>query len=276
LARTAIVDNRTGIYKTNFNDQNTVLFGVGYSSASHVPSMSYRLPGQSLTPFRDSQQYAADGKSSGGVFYATGTNMEGLTGPVWSKNRIEIPLNVSVQSKISIRRDTANSSYQMGYFNFASGTWEGIGQGFDPKQFTNSISTFDDRAHATHSMAAFAPSMLLPRDSKAHVEAMGEPIQTYGFPFAWKYHATASQLYHMTGVIDKPFLVEKFVVMVSASFSGSVSSFSQSVSRDDFTETHTNLFTMAANTFFILNQKENQVVVVEEKLNREYITTSLT
>lgn len=260
LARTAIVDNRTGIYKTGFNDQNTVLFGVGYSSASHVPSMSYKLPGQSLTPFRDSQQYGADGKSSGGVFYTTGTNIEGLAGPVWSKNKIEIPLNVSTQSKISIRRDVLNTSYQVGYFNFAAGTWEGIGQGLDPKQFTNSISAIDDMAHSTHSIAAFGPSMLLPRDSRAHVQALGEPIQTYGFPFAWKYHATASQLYHMTGAIDRPFLVEKFVVMVSASFSGSVSSFSESVTRQASIETHTNLFTMAANTFFIMNQRENQEV----------------
>lgn len=260
VARTAVVDNRTGIFKAGFFDQNTVLFGVGYSSASHVPSMSFKFPGQSLTPFRDSQQYAADGKSAAGAFYSTGSNIEGLTGPVWSKNKIEIPLNCSAQSGISIRRDILSHSYQMGYFNFESGKWEGIGQGFDPKQFTDSIATADDLAHATHSMAAFAPSVLLPRDSRAHVRAMGESIQTYGFPFAWKYHATSSQLFHMSGAIDKPFLVEKFVVMVSASFAGSAASFSESITRNDAVETNTNLFPMAANTFFILTQKERQNV----------------
>lgn len=267
----------------NFTQSN-IYFGLGVPTASlYIPRLTYlttsltmtgsaavragivdtffenqryNIVSQAFVPYKDNDQFQADGKSTGGSFWLTGTNIEGLTAPVWSKTKLEIPITVTTNSTFKIRRDVNNDSYQMGYFNFSSKTWEGAGLGFDLKMFNDQATTPGLSAMLTHSLCGFATAMMTPRDSAWHIRALGEQVESFGFPFASKYHATSSQLFPMRNLINKPFLVEKFVVMVSASFSGSISSYSESMTRPF--ETNTNLFPIASNTFFIMNQKTKQ------------------
>lgn len=99
-------------------------------------------------PFRDSANFASDGKSEGSRFFATGTLItdggEGFTSPLWSKKKIEIdissnPCSFKYVISQSLTSDTtttttasypSGSSYPMAYFNFQTRMWEGIGTGW--------------------------------------------------------------------------------------------------------------------------------------------------
>ena len=250
----------SSIYIPSLLNLTTSLTGSGRVAAGIADTFigipEYRSS-SSFVPFKDNDQFASDGKSQGASFFSTGSNIENFTTPLWSKNKIEIPLNVSSDSTIKIRRDINYNSYQMGYFNFANRTWEGIGVGYDVKLLTDQACP-DRLTLITHSCAGFATSLMVPRDSPWHIRGMGEVIQSFGFPYATKYHATSSQLLSLKNIIDKPFFVEKFVLFVSATFAGSATSISETITRNALEENNTNLFPIAANTFFIMNQRSKQ------------------
>jgi len=78
---------------------------------------------------------------------------------------------------------------------------------------------------------------------------MAQPTNTFGFPFHPKFAATGSQVFNVSSVIDRPFLVEKVVYEFSASLSNKT------------TSADSNPFTRHPEgvTFFILNQRAGNI-----------------
>lgn len=175
-------------------------------------------PGQDLTPFKDNDNPAVDGKSSGNPFYVTGSNPSifgsDLQQPLWSKTKIEIPINIPTEHSISIRVDSSDAtreSHSMAYHNFDTGIFEGIGRGRPETSFASIREALDDE------MMGFAPS-LLPLDEPYRSAGAGYVTNAFGFPAHAKYHATSSQLINLSDYIDEPFLIEKFSIELSTSF----------------------------------------------------------
>ena len=185
--------------------------------------------GQDLRPFRDSGHLELDGlvSNSSNVpnpFYSTGSAVnivgEGFAQPLSAKTIIEIPLVSSVASTILLENNTANSrNFPMGYWNFTSGTLEGIGSGkdFDTYNLATSIAVkqfLDEQCIATN-FNIFNP---LDLGSNPSLVAANQQTSVFGFPYHNKFHATSSQLYSMSEILSEPFLLEKEVLELSATF----------------------------------------------------------
>lgn len=218
-----------------------------------LPFMHF-TPGQELTPFRDNDQPAADGKSSTDPFFTTGSADllvgGGFSSPLWSKNKIEIDLPVTSTTTFSIVRgspDTVilgpNDSFHspMGYYNFTNKIWEPIGIGFQVDR-----TTLTD---AVEYLTVGFFNGLLPRSTVASVQGMGYCGSDFGFPYHPKYHATSSQTLDMSQYINEPFLLEKAIITIGSA--------SWTIGSIDLTLPGLGL-TGSANTFFLLNQRKNQ------------------
>jgi hypothetical protein len=97
------------------------------------------------------------------------------------------------------------------------------------------------------------------------VAGAGHVVNDFGFPFGPRYHATSSQLLNMSQYINKPFLLEKFVLLISASFSGNLDGYRTPTGSYDFTSPQSPFpvlpelnepLPFAMNTFFIMNQRK--------------------
>ena len=77
---------------------------------------------------------------------------------------------------------------------------------------------------------------------------VGDPVSTFGFPTAIRYHATSSQTLSMSGSITSPFLIEKMVYYFSASYSSSYGDAVYPAGSAWITD-------LAISNFFILNQR---------------------
>jgi len=192
-------------------------------------------PGEDLKPFVEDKLYASTPKAFTDPFYLTGSTVIdvglGFTNPLRSKTKIEIDLNPVRTTRFGEIRDNITSaafwdSYRqhlMVYYNHDLGTWEKAGLDGAywsasgavpiPSQFTN---IFDMNIGA--SMTAFSPGrgscMAL---TGSNLRAAAAPISNFGFPVAAKFHATSSQCLNMSQFIDRPFVVEKFVLEFSSS-----------------------------------------------------------
>jgi hypothetical protein len=80
----------------------------------------------------------------------------------------------------------------------------------------------------------------------------GHPIDTYGFPYAAKFHATSSQLLDMSNYISEPFLLEKIVLEVS----GAQFTMFDTIDTGGLYSLTSSVFPATVNTFFILNQTD--------------------
>jgi len=284
-------DGRTGNYKVNFDDTYSVVFtssnvynpSIGFptgyiwlnnsssndlsasiqtkgtirsSIVEDLPYFNFNHVGQELTPFRDNNQPAVDGKSENNPFFATGSAVlevgEGFSSPLWSKNKIEIDISVATPCSATLflsgvnwstatrpGSETDGISYEMCYYNFASKTWQGAGTGTPYGFFHDAVNhgpsitgraPFEDRI-----MFGFAPGIvntypfgLSVADAntlKTQVTGVfewqasaGQPFTNFGFPYHPKYHATGSQTLQMDRYINQPFLLEKIVVELSAAY----------------------------------------------------------
>jgi hypothetical protein len=240
-------------------------------------------PGQSIEPFVDFGNPASENKADAetnqsGSFWITGSKAkdvgEGFEQPLWAKTKIEIDITPSqkcgLQANDSIEPTASlNDNFMMGYWNKNAKLWQGIGSG--KRFYSHFLAELSESAatnlnqevvltpfledssttigfHWTHgySTAGGGAATGFPLDT-----FRGLPINNYGFPFHPKFHATSSNLIPMSDYIDKPFLLEKIVLIFSASFSfgdGRIGFNSGA------------LDTWAANlmtTFFILNQRNN-------------------
>src|SRR5690606_12977348 len=83
-------------------DFSTSLYQAGALKKGVGDNLAHFTPGQSFQPFRDLDNPAADAKSTGDEFYATGSKVDevgpGFSQPLWSKTKIEIDLSVDGSS----------------------------------------------------------------------------------------------------------------------------------------------------------------------------------
>jgi len=215
--------------------------------------------GEDLKPFVEENLYAITSASFNDPFYTTGSAPAdvglGFTSPVRSKTKIEIDISPHETAEIGMLvQSGANKIFPMGYYNFGRSRWEPIGRGrdfFTTGSATNPTRTYTRADFLAEAMIAFSPSIyqgsvpgtdpLFPSLRKYHGGA-GAVISNFGFPYHPKFHATGSQVFHMTGVLNQPFLCEKIVFETSCSY--------------DHTRT-TNAGEISAFSFFILNQRDN-------------------
>jgi hypothetical protein len=274
------IDGRTGDYKINYDDTNTVDFissdqylpGIGFAensiwlknsqsndlTSSIVTTGNIRsqvieglpffhfTPGQELTPFRDNDQPAVDGKSSNNPFYATGSAVsdigEGFTSPLWSKNKIEIDITPSSTHEVSVTNTTGfNTNFPMMYWNNETKLWEGIGLG---KEFDDYLDTSLDGVKKTlHELPiGFATSISFTIAAGATNAGyiFGSPISNFGFPGHAKFYGSSSNQIQMSNYINEPFLLEKIVLYISSGL--------------DLNNLGSSALT-AVTSFFILNQR---------------------
>jgi hypothetical protein len=231
-------------------------------------------------PFKESELFGHDLNGSTDPFYLTGSSIEdvgfGFTSKLASKTVIQININPIAEYSASIKNgeelngynpatDTTNAkefigteNYPMMYFNFHERSWQGIGRGLPtslagtPGQNERSLAE-----NIVSQMYGFSPSYAIFAQNDGYFAA--SPFSNFGFPLHPKFHATGSQLFHLSGVIDGPFLVEKIVYEFSASYStGSLSA------HNDINDTTSKLTEGTGllgdegtpiSTFFILNQR---------------------
>lgn len=246
-------------------------------------------PGQDLQPFRDDGHPAVVGKSvvSGSTqnpFYATGSRVadvgEGFSQPLWSKTKIEIDLTAIGGGQLNIRNaynpgGAFKTQYQMGYFNFNTRVWTGLGDGFaDYSPYLGTPDLFAS-SFINNSFIGFAPSMGIPESPNpielnygaAPLMAAGYPISQFGFPHNPKYAAEDAYLYPLSGVLSGPFLCEKMVVEFTASFDASSTNnfspyYDSGAPENPGDQTYTTASFAVAN-FFILNQRKQYRLSLE-------------
>ncbi len=287
------LDGRTGNYKVDYNDQYSVVFtssnnyipAIGFPvgniwltnsssndlGASIVTTGSIRpriidplpffhfSPGQEMQPFHDQQQFAADAKGAPvqNPFFATGSAEtlvgEGFNSPLWSKNKIEIPIpvasNTELNSRIGVAGTGLNSSdySPMAYYNFTTNVWEKIGVGLE-LNVTSSIEDFFGYYPIGFGSGLF-PN---PNNILNSIQNIGFCTTGLGFPFHPKFHATSSQTLEMKNYITEPFILEKAILQM-----GNVS-FDLGKLDSTLFSTPSNIISSSVATFFILNQRYNQ------------------
>jgi len=240
------------IYSTIVAPTGSVISSV----IDNLPFIHF-TPGQEITPFRDSDQPAVDGKSSGDSFYATGSAVadvgEGFTSPLWSKNKIEIDISTDTSASLYTYARKADITKNLAYYNFITKKWELLAGDHGPYLF-NQFGT---------ARMAFSPS-LMTWTNGLDPGNKGLATTTFGFPFHSLYAATSSQLLSMKNYINEPFLLEKVVIDFTGSFQSGFSQVFQPgtlFSGEDpplpYDPTAPIEFSSsyAVNNFFILNQR---------------------
>jgi len=258
IARTAGVDNRSGRGLSFYDDSNTRTF-----ISTSVPMMSTPVlsesfprqikmnPGQELQPYFDSGQEAVDGKSSSDPFWSMGSDFDGLREPLWSKHKIEIDITPQIQTAMTA---TQTSGYGAIY-NFDTKRWIQGGQ-----ETLNVMSPATGKYNPLN--FGFTPSF-----HTKYIELLtalrnngGQPFSNFGFP--WSMQVPNSSLFKMSTVIDKPFLLEKVYIQLSASYiKGIDPDLYQNVfdiDGNDFYDSLNNdkpADSFVINNFYILNQR---------------------
>ena len=186
----------------------------------------------------------------------------------------------------------SGSSYQMAYYNFDLQVWEGIGTGW-PLQGNNitMVSPYGDNlsnknnsswrdsmkygtigfnagivnlrskivnqlTSSTAQQVDYANhflSLAPPQQDIFGQRLAGMPTDSYGFPYAPKFHATSSQVLNMSNYIDRPFLLEKVIVEIS----GAQFTMFDSVNTGGYYSLTSSVLPATVNNFFILNQRKN-------------------
>lgn len=246
-------------YMTTFNRDGMLVTGSIVKGVGDNSQWVHFSPGQEMQPFHDEKQFAADAKglTIENPFFATGSAEtlvgEGFSSPLWSKNKIVIPLPVvsassigPVKGKFSSSPSAFENTYNspMGYYNFDRKVWEpiGVGLNFNTSTLRNAIEYIP---------IGFFNGLLFIENAAplANLHNMGYCGSDFGFPYHPKYHATGSQTLDMSQYITEPFLFEKAVITL-----GEVSWEIGSINLSNVTSN----ITGSINTFFILNQRRNQ------------------
>lgn len=237
----------------NFISSSTIYFGLNVPTGSnYVPEISfmtssltgsngrvvagisdtffynqrYGTISSSFEPFRDSEHPSLDGTTRQDPFWTSGSNYAGLTAPVWSKDKIEIDFTPLTASSMTGSRPISNirtTSY-MAYYNFAERRWNQLVPTgpFTPGTRLTSTNYFGQLKGFSSSHNVRWGSNFWNSSSQITIEKRylnrGRPISTFGFPFNDIFEATSSMLLPMSNYINRPFLVEKVFVMMSASF----------------------------------------------------------
>jgi hypothetical protein len=247
-----LITDFTGSLYTSSGSQ--IVKGIG-------DNLAHFTPGQALTPFRDSSQFAADGKNANNVFFATGSATEligeGFNEPLWSKTKIEINLDTVTSFSLGERLGpVSGSDFLMAYYNFASQSWNPVGAAAQTTTFiSQTLATSGSGVTNFFRQKAigFAGAQNTTNASFAGTVLNGiRPVREFGFPFDGKYFVTktgtsSSILMPMSNSINAPFLLEKIVL----EFSGAL------YSGDSAGEWGGGATGFCSTFFFILNQKSN-------------------
>lgn len=287
---------RTSVLSGNvlYNDANTIrfatssiYFGLGLSTTSpYITTLSYltgtltgsgrvvagvadnfmEFSGSSPNePFRDDDQFAADRKGFGDPFWATGSSYEGLTAPLWSKNKVEIDFTpTTVSSLTGSQAAAAGVSSYVGYYDFAARKWQPLINVAAAGGEVDGAGTSYNELLWGFSASHNVKYQVLPTATTARgFLGRGRPMSTYGFPFSTRWEATSSNSIPVSNYITRPFLVEKIFVMMSASFSLSTRPGGLDDARDFNTDPFYNTPKISCsyviNNMFILNQRSGQV-----------------
>jgi hypothetical protein len=206
-------------------------------------------PGQELTPFRDNDQPAVDGKSQNNPFFATGSAVlevgEGFSSPLWSKNKIEIDISAVNSTSLLTFCQNTGVTKNLAYYNFNTKLWEPLAGGHSPGEFSDFGAA----------KMAFTPSLMTYANGLEPANK-ARATTTFGFPFHPIYAATSSQLLSMKTYIDQPFLLEKIVVKFTASFQSGIGDvFDQTQQFDWNGDPIYFSSSYAVNNIFVINQR---------------------
>jgi len=278
---------------------SVVYYGLGIPTGSiHLPSLSSltgSLTGSSkvragisdtfldisknrsssslMIPFRDSGQQAADKRASTDPFWTTGSSVGSFTAPLWSKNKIEIDFSPLTASSLTGSRGGQSGSSYMGYYNFTSKKWDalrpsGIETGkLDPGGVCSS-STSPNYNHLLWGFSAshnkrYSANQFLGINSR-HLLSRGRPMSSFGFPWSGIFESTSSSMIPMSKFINKPFVVEKIYIEMSASFrlctlNGTLNN-TKAYDGSPFYENGHYSSSYVINNIFLLNQRKSPVV----------------
>lgn len=258
-----------GLPATNIHVQNELKFMTSSLSGSGGvirtgvgPSLilySASLP--TYTPFVDSQQYAADAKSSNALLFASGATLQGFGSPLWSKYKIEVNLSTTVSQTLGDKWGPVYSeSYNMAYYNHVSATWQPVGS---PRVATYYISqalatpTVGVMPWFTEKAIGFGAHSVFRNIAGTNQEVLQQvrAFREHGFPFAGKYFVpptgpSSSILYPLSNIINRPFLLEAVVVDFTGSFN----------SGDLLCSWGGGALGSATSFFFILNQRNGATI----------------
>lgn len=257
----ATVDDLVTDFTTSLYQTGTVKKGIG-------DNLAHFTPGQSFQPFRDLNNPAADGKSTGSEFYATGSKVEdvgpGFSQPLWSKSKIEIDIS-TVQSKTIGYRSGTNvggDDFAMMYYNAGTKTYMPVGSRKRWDEYENA-SGVQYENFVNEKAIGFLPAVtIVAADSDARYFHQ-TPTSVFGFPYASKYFinpddpVSSSILIPVSNYTSNPFLIEKIVVSFSCSH----------FAPDWETNAGAGLAAHAINTFFILNQRKQGKIQTTLKLS---------
>jgi hypothetical protein len=206
-------------------------------------------PGQELTPFRDNDQPAVDGKSQNNPFFATGSAVlevgEGFSSPLWSKNKIEIDISAVNSTSLLTFCQNTGVTKNLAYYNFNTKLWEPLAGAHGAREFSDFGAA----------KMAFTPSLMTYANGLEPANK-ARATTTFGFPFHPIYAATSSQLLSMKTYIDQPFLLEKIVVKFTASFQSGIGDvFDQTQQFDWNGDPIYFSSSYAVNNIFVINQR---------------------
>ncbi len=172
--------------------------------------------GEAMSPYNDTA-LAIAGPTFADPFFMTGSRVQdvglGFTSPLRSKTVLKIPLP-SVRTT-TFGMTSGTNIRPMVYYNFVDRAWEIIGFPIDVSDAGNNAAAAQVKNDGIMSGACvgFSRGMEMLYDNP---RVNCQPISSFGFPMNGRYHATSSQVFRMSKLIDRPFLVEKVVLRLSA------------------------------------------------------------
>lgn len=290
-----IGDDRTGRYTTQFDDTRTVLFTTASTisypttleqSSRYLTSLSSSLTATGTIkkgiadqfvvfnskipdtkPFNESRHFE---QSRDDVFFLSGSDYARLgsrfTSRLASKTKLEISIDPTTTYTAGFHYASGagavsdDASYKMLYYNHELQTWQGIFQG---RKFQHGATPDVNLETQT---IGFGPSLdfigeLITTNPEA-IKNAARPTSIFGFPFDARYHATSSQAFDMSSLIDAPFLLEKVVYEFSASLT--------------FPDEVGDVSELPILSFFILNQRRPAALTLNQTHTSTNTTTTIT
>ena len=225
-------------------------------------------------------------------FYATGSATEQfgayLDEPLWAKTKIEFDLTPTEEHSFGIFGDdighpeTVDANYPMAYWNKDTKRYEGVGSGYSLGTRYDTIYNDPPNNDIARVMSAtleeqaigFGKSMdrggttseIINFDATSYLwHQFARPTTAFGFPYHEKFHAASSSLIPMCDYIDRPFLLEKAVLLVSCSCNMNNTLGYRDL--DDINAPPTGYSLTSIATFFILNQRGPVSKVVRQNIS---------
>ena len=255
--------DKTDLYKQPYFSGSSIVNQPIVASGSMVKGVSDLFvtftPGQDIEPFIDYENPEVDAKLTNNSFFATGSAVTttglGFQQPLWSKNKLEIDLDVSIPVTFGQSTDSDEDKLMV-YYDFAQKTYVPIGDTKANNQLRittpGQLAPYFEKKSIGFGQSVrgfFGLGVLLgsPLFEILSGKTFAAPINSFGFPYDHKRYGVGNNgvtnntnmLLPLNDLISEPFLLEKIVL----EFTGAMSS----------SGTDDSGFS-AMSTFFILNQ----------------------